>query len=73
MSSSVGRYYDDMDDYNHLIETLQIKSRDRFYNHEDEIFEKFEVKNSREFWSKFKKLEEEGWNLDHIKDFYNIK
>ncbi len=74
MSSSVGKYYEDLDDYKFLIYTLKIKDRFvHFYQHQDEIFDRFDVKNSYEFWDKLKQLQEEGWTLDHIKDFYNIK
>jgi hypothetical protein len=75
MGSSVGKYYDDCNDYDDLCEFLEIKSRDYklMSKHRDEIFEKIQVENVYEFYEKTKKLIKDGWDMDHIKDFYDIK
>jgi len=74
MSDSISRYYDDMEDYTTLCESFNIKQRyDSFYKHKNEIFRKLGTRSRHEFWTKIQHLKEDGWDEEHIKNFFNIE
>lgn len=74
MGSSISRIAEDLNDYTEFCERLNIKTRGYgMYNHYDEIFNKMDVGSIYGFNQKLSELEKMGWDINHIKDFYNIK
>ncbi len=72
MGSILSKIADDMDDYESLCKRLGISEQSKMYDHRDKIFKKFNVNNVYDFNAEFNRLQIQGWDLAHIKDFYNI-
>ncbi len=73
MGDSRSRIADDLDDYESFCDRLNIQNRGYgIYSHYDEIFKKIEVHSMYEFNQKLEELTKSGWDLNHIKDFYQI-
>ena len=75
MRSGQRKAMDDYDDYLSICSefNLQHSSYHTIYDHMDVIFSALGVKNVYEFWPKIRELRAEGWDNDHIKDFYKLK
>lgn len=82
MSDSRARAADDLDDYEDFCKywgLLRREGRGSDYTwydmsgHYAEIFKKFDVKHICDFNKKIAELTKQGWDKEHIKDFYQIK
>jgi len=69
----MSRIADDLEDYDNFCDRWNIEGRKYgMYSHYDEIFKKMEINSIYEFNQKVEELIKNGWDLDHIKDFYQI-
>jgi hypothetical protein len=57
MGSSVSKYYDDLDNYNHFCKVLGVETKDDFYTHERELLKELGFRNKYDYYTSLRKAE----------------